>query len=240
MDPEQVERIERELEEIQGVQSARIRADGNQIQEVHIVASTSREAKGVVRDVVTALYAKHGIRLDFRKVSVALMDRGPEMDGESHRVEFLSVNTLLQGTRVEAQVELSWPGGTLLGSRTGPNTPESRLRLIAEAAIEALQQATREGCQWSLADVTSVRLGQGESIAAKVLLLEGRRRLELSGCALVQVYSDEAVVFAVLQATNRVASRLLRQVWQEFDIAPEQPPAQREGKGSEEEAAGEA
>jgi hypothetical protein len=239
VDPERVERIEKDLEELQSVQSARIRVDGQQIQEVHIVASTSREAKGVVRDVVTALFAKHGIRLNFRKVSVALMGE-TDADGEPHRVEFLSVNTLLQGTRVEAQVELSWPGGTLLGSRTGPNTPESRLRLIGEATIEALQQATREGCQWSLADVTSVRLGQSESVAAKVLLLEGRRRLDLSGCALVQSYADEAVVFAVLQATNRVASRLLKEVWQELEIAPEPGSQGQEGAGPKEGAAEEA
>lgn len=245
MDQDRMERIERDLEELQGVRAARLRADGDQIQEVHIVASAARGPKGIVRDVVTTLFACHEIRLNFKKVSVAVMGQGEigamsesAGAGDGHRMEFLSVNTLLQGTRVEAQVELSWAGGTLLGTRMGANTPEARLRLVAEATLEALQQATRDGCQWSLADVTTLRLGQTDAVAAKVLFLASRRRQEVAGCALVHTYMDEAVVFAVLQSINRAASPFLKPIWTEYEISPEAGAGRAKAAGTDGEAAG--
>ncbi|MBU1700086.1 MAG: hypothetical protein KJ970_09945 [Candidatus Eisenbacteria bacterium] len=227
MDPERLGRIERDLSELRAVRAVRLMADGEQIQEVHIIALPGRDVKGIVRDVVTTLFAWHGIRLNHRKISVAVMGQHDmkkvkESDAvevsTDQRLEYVSVNSLLQGSRVEAQVELSWGGGSLFGSQTGANTPESRLRLVGEAALDAVQQATREGHQWSLGDALKFRLGEGEAIAVKVLLLSGRRRSEMAGCALIGSYPDEAVVFAVLQATNRAGSQLLRPVWTEYDI----------------------
>jgi hypothetical protein len=230
MDPEQLGRIERDLAGLRAVKAARLRVEGDEIQEVHIIALPGRDVKGIVRDCVTTLFAWHGIRLNHRKISVAVMGQ-PEMtkakeaepaeNSAEQRLEYVSVNSLLQGARVEAQVELSWAGGTLIGSQTGANTPEARLRVVGEAALDAVQQATQEGHRWSLGDVIKFRLGEGEAIAVKVLLLSGRRRRELAGCALLGSYLDEAVVFAALQATNRAGAHLLRPVWTEYEISPE-------------------
>ncbi|MBD3335643.1 MAG: hypothetical protein GF355_09020 [Candidatus Eisenbacteria bacterium] len=226
MDPERVERIEQDLEKLRAVRAARIRADGDQIQEVHVIALPGRDAKGIVRDIVTTLYAWHGLRLNFRKVSVAVIgnsdmkseedNKGSEDSGR--RLEYVSVNSMLHGARVETQVELAWAGGTLMGSSTGLNTPEARLRLVGEATLEAVQQAMQEDSRWSLGDVVRLRLGESEAIAVKVLLLIGRRRQALAGCALVGNHVEEAVVFAVLQAVNRAVPRYMKPVWTEYSI----------------------
>jgi ABC-type transporter Mla MlaB component len=239
MEPERVERIERDLESLSGVRAARLRVDGDEIQEVHIVASPRRDAKAIVRDVVTTLFAWHGIRINYRKVSVAALgeeaDRSlPESAGP--RFQFHSVNTMVGGTDVDVQVDLSLGEQRLLGTATGANTPEERLRLVGEATLEAVAKATEETCRWNLAGVARVDLGGHDAVAVKVLLLRQRSRLELAGCAVVVTYPEEATVFAVLQAINRIVTRHLKPSWKEYEIGPEgevpgggEPPLQERG-----------
>lgn len=58
----------RRLREIEGVS---VHADGDAIREVHVLTSSERPAKNIVRDVQTVLKTRLGVTIDHRVVSVA-------------------------------------------------------------------------------------------------------------------------------------------------------------------------
>ncbi|MFN8588077.1 MAG: hypothetical protein U0704_09795 [Candidatus Eisenbacteria bacterium] len=63
----------RRLRDIEGVS---VHADGDTIREVHVLTSSERPAKHIVRDVQTVLKTRLGLAIDHRVVSVALAQPG--------------------------------------------------------------------------------------------------------------------------------------------------------------------
>ncbi len=68
------------LRSLRDVESAVIKAHGEDISEVHIVTSSGKPAKQIVRDVQSLLQARFNLQLDHRVVSVAFVKPG-SLDG---------------------------------------------------------------------------------------------------------------------------------------------------------------
>jgi hypothetical protein len=220
---EQVEAIEASLRQIAGIQSARIRADNGEIAEVFVVAAPTRRAKGVVRDVVTTLYARHGTALSHEKVSVATTgssaEGGPEEDAPSvRRLLFRSVNLYREGNRNEGQVELQDGDRVLTGVASGPAVRHSQERLVAQAAMQAVGRTFGGGVVLDLAGLQRSRVGSRTAVLAHLILLRGRMQTHLTGSALVGTDALEATVFAVLDALNRVLPTLSGEDTIEYEV----------------------
>jgi hypothetical protein len=70
---EQLDRLEAELKKIAGVKNARIiGTDGPE--EIHVVATSARSPKQVVRDVQSLAAAAYGLPIDHRIVSVVQLE----------------------------------------------------------------------------------------------------------------------------------------------------------------------
>jgi hypothetical protein len=222
---DQIEGIERSLREIVGVQSARIRTEGDEITEVHIVAAPSRRAKGVVRDAVTTLFARHGITLHHHKVSVVTTTRSERAETEppARRLLFRSVNVYREGNRNEAQVELQDGERIVTGTASGPAVRRSQEKLVARAALQAVSRLFGEGVALELAGLERNRLGQRSVVLTHLVLLRARHETHLVGSALVGTDALEATVFSVLDALNRVIPVLSGEDTIEYEIE-ESPP----------------
>ncbi len=206
---EQMESIEESLRQVAGILSARIRADGESITEVHVIAAPHRKAKGVVRDVVTTLFVRHGIELDHHKVSVASTTAvengtGGEDQPAVRRLLFRSVNIYREGNRNEGQVELQDGERILTGTATGPAVRNSQERLVAQATVQAVSRLLGDGLAVELAGVEESRIGSSAVILTHLVLLRRRSETHLVGSALVGSDTLEATVFAVLDALNRI------------------------------------
>ncbi|HLQ63705.1 MAG TPA: hypothetical protein VK201_03230, partial [bacterium] len=94
------------------------------------------------------------------------------------------------------------------GIATGPNATRNRLDLVAEATLRAIEQYLRAQGLFVLDGVTTQTVGTRE-VAVVVVSLAGRDEETLSGSSLVREDPREAVVRAVLNATNRPVSWLL-------------------------------
>src|SRR3712207_4731293 len=70
---ERLERLERDLRKVQGVESARVVGDEDPA-EIHIVSSLTRTPKQVVRDVQSLAAARFDMPIDHRIVSVVQLD----------------------------------------------------------------------------------------------------------------------------------------------------------------------
>lgn len=210
---EQIDSIEASLRQVAGILSARIRTDQDEISEVHVIAAPNRRAKGVVRDVVTTLFARHGIDLHHHKVSVATTaDRpaGPSGNGfePGRRLLFRSVNIYREGNRNEAQVELQDGERVLTGVASGPAVRQSQERLVVQATMLAVSRLFGGDVQLDLSAVERTQVGSHPVLLCHIILLRGRTEVPLLGSTLMRGDPLEAAVFSVLDALNRVLPML--------------------------------
>jgi hypothetical protein len=167
-----------------------------------------KAAKQVVRDVQSLAQAVFGLALDRRVVSVVQL---PDPDlAQGDRPVIVDVSEQMDGNHTRVVVTLGWQGDTLVGEVGGAAAHTTRNRLVAEATIEALQQALQDTTAIGVAAVDLPVLGsRSVAIAQIVMVTEGAERL-MVGSALVDGESSRAVVRAVLDALNRHIPELRR------------------------------
>ena len=225
-----IERAETLVSRIQGVSSCRISTDEvGAITEIHVVALPHKAAKLVARDVESCLKAELGIEVDHRKIGVVVITPGrPEEDsGDSggkeavaerlvefpveevaSRFEFRSVNLFVSHDGIQAEVELARDGVDVLGKAATENPSTPPARVVAEAAVKAVGDLLEEPARLCLADVRDIVLGDVPAVVVKVDLVRHRDVKNLAGCSFLSGNVNQTVVFAALDAINRVVGKL--------------------------------
>lgn len=130
------------IKQIRGVISARVilDKDGN-FEEVHILANTERSPKQIVRDVETVIMVAFGIALDHKVVSVVQMgDDHLKMTGDHWRPRIHSINTSISRQTTDVSLKIMIEDKIIEGKASGPNSPINRMRMVAEAALDALEK----------------------------------------------------------------------------------------------------
>lgn len=183
--------------------------------EVHVLASPDKAAKQVVRDVQSLALVQLDIDLDHRMISVVqLDDNDPSLQsrgsvaaddgraGDRSRpaVECIGVRT--RAGVVEVEVQLRGRLHLFVGTATGPSRRAHRPRVVAAAAISAVEELLSIRCDLESASVIHI---DGRDVALTVLSLTDHRMSEtlLTGSALVGIDESDAVVRSVLDALNR-------------------------------------
>jgi hypothetical protein len=224
------------LRDVEGVS---IQADGDDVRELHILTTSSRPAKQIVRDVQTLLLTKFNRSIDHRVVSVAYADPqstvaaapaspAPELAPaavpasapEDERVRYAGVNLYVAGSRIQAQVELKWKGVTRVGSASGFGTRDGAHRLVAEAAVAAVQEYVEDELALSVEDAAVVKTGRQDVVVVSLALLSHRQSKALTGCCTVEQDAHQAVVLATLMALNRVVGGLRTKEPTEYVLRP--------------------
>jgi hypothetical protein len=216
-----------------GVEAVSIQAEGEDIRELHILSTSRRPAKGIVRDVQTLLLTRFNRSIDHRVISVAYAEargavareaapaseprRPPATDT---RIRFEGVNVYVSGPRAHAQVELSWRGLTRMGSASGWSTREAAHRLIASAALAAVQEFLEDDIALSVEEAQVMRLGREDVVIVSLALLVHRQQKTLAGCCSVGGDAQQAAVLATLAALNRVVGGLRTREPTEYVVRP--------------------
>jgi len=232
-------RAESAIRSLRDVEGVSIQADGEDIRELHILTTSTRPAKQIVRDVQTLLLTKFNRSIDHRVVSVAYADphgapapasaapelapapaAAPVAATEEERVRFTSVNLYVTGSRIQAQVELKWKGVTRVGSAAGFGTRDGASRLVAEATVAALQEYVEDELALSVEDATVVKTGRHDVVVVSLALLSHRQSKALTGCCTVEQDAHQAVVLATLMALNRVVGGLRTKEPTEYVLRP--------------------
>jgi hypothetical protein len=238
--PEVIERAETLVSRIQGVASCRISTDElGTITEIHVVATCQKPAKLLARDVESCLMAVLGMNVDHRKIGVVFIDapkaeaspveeHGRSADEEAaiefpveefaSRFEFLSVNLFISHESVQAEVELVRDKLEVLGNAETANTNLSPLRVVAEATLKAVGQLFEEPTRFCLADVQEIAVGKDSAVVVKVDLMRSRDVKSLVVCSLFSGNINQTVVFATLDAVNRVLGKLASRKSLEYRI----------------------
>lgn len=227
--PDIIARAEELLCHLQGVHSARITTDETgEITEVHVMAEPTKSAKMVVRDVETCLRAELGIYVDHRKIGVAFYNREEQAQEERSvaedraraeivelpieeypsRFAFRSVNLFMSEEEMRAEVELSREGKEAFGSARSDSLSRSPRDLIAEATLKAVSEFLDEKLRLCLFQVLEVPLGDERAMIVRVDLVRDRDKKSLAGCCMVTDDVNQSVVFATLDAVNRILGKL--------------------------------
>jgi hypothetical protein len=225
-----VERAEALASRIVGISSCKITTDETgEITEIHVVATSRKPAKLIARDVESCLNAELGIQVDHKKIGVVLFEQ-TEDNREEHvkpapvevdesieefpveefppRFIFQSVNLFISESSVKAEVELTRDGMEAFGNSQREQGSTSNRRVIAEATLKAVAEFLDETVKLCLCDVLQVPLGEKTVVVVRADLIRGRDRKNLAGCCIVSNDEAQAVVFATLDAVNRVVGKL--------------------------------
>lgn len=198
------------LKKVKDVITARVvlAGDGG-IAEIHVLASSGRAVKYIVRDIESSLIAAFGVPVDRRKISVAQIGAG-ESAKNTNRVQLRRVEIVSQSDRAEVNVFLQVRSREVKGSEVAQPTQRAWLRASARATINALEQFTPD-VSFDLQDVC-VMMSKTIRVALVTLVLNafGHQQL-LTGSCPVSYDEREAVVKATLDAVNRRLAQLFEQ-----------------------------
>ncbi|MEW6622508.1 MAG: hypothetical protein AB1420_05170 [Bacillota bacterium] len=196
-------KLEDIIKQIKGVVSSNVvlGSDGK-IQEIHILADSSKQPKQIVRDVESALMAELGFEIDHKKVSVAQI-KGNGSKGRNGRIQIDKVEISGSKNWLVSKVALRIGEKVIEGASEGPNTGESRYKLLAAATIKAVEGAFEQKLRLVVEDFAWHPMAQFE-VGAVVLSCVTDNDIErMVGACLSTHSKDVAAVKAVLDALNR-------------------------------------
>jgi len=212
-----VDEVEAVIGRLRDVLSAKVvtNHDGA-IEEVHVLVSSERAPKQIVRDIESAVMAKLGLEIDHKKISVAQMEETPRggsvrkthayRAGILGRLRFVDVNIAIDGPMADARVRLARDAEIFEGRAKGANTEHNHLRMIAMATLDAVCNSSPSDGVYVLEDIDrSVMLAGERVVVAYVNRVTSRSEEHLTGSALVRSDLWKAVVSASLDAVNRRA-----------------------------------
>lgn len=225
---EQLDRLEAELRKIAGVKNARIMGT-EAPEEIHIVATSTRSPKQVVRDVQSLAAAGYGLPIDHRIVSVVQLDEtdpppppstiklDPPVDEPApatvgaparHDDRRPVLERVVLGTRGTAgwvEVGLKWPDGTETdGSGNAGPSRETRARGAAKAVVKALEPILADrGAELEIDQVLIHRMDSADSVFVRATYFQGGTAIPVVGSAIVHDDVASAAVRALLHAVNR-------------------------------------
>jgi hypothetical protein len=213
--------FESDLAKVPGVKSARVVGNGEP-SEIHIVASSERSPKQLVRDVQSLAMAGYQLAIDHRIVSVVQLDEsqpapsapattangrgtGHSTHGRPTIAYIILVNDAY-GRRVDLGIE--WPDGSTGGGvgQLGASK-QARARAGAEAMAQAVNaRLSNSGMTIDLDHVFLVTATDGaEVVTVKLTLSEGNHYQSLLGSA----NADGDVVAGAARATLHALNRKL-------------------------------
>ena len=205
--PATIIEIEQALSEVAEIKAARIvsSAEGV-IQEIHVLALPSKTPKQLVRDIESTIMARFGIPVDHRKVSIAQLgaESMPTVAEPVHeRAKIQAVNTEVSGVNAIVTVTLGFEDEVYIGRAEGPASQTGRLRLIAQATLNAVEQYAHGTYGFALEDVSIVQLGHERVAVCCVMLVTPLGEQAFAGSALDRQNDRDSIVRATLDAIDR-------------------------------------
>ena len=198
-----VTEIEKTIGEIDGIEAARIVANEQGIEEIHILSAPYKEVKRLARDVESALVAKHGLAIDYRKISIAQVSAPRPETVNPDRVKLKSVSTETSGLNCRVGINLSHDEKDFEGVAQGSSSSSGIKRLVAEATLKAIEKASSD-TSFSLEGLEIVNIGSRQAVCVCVNVLNSGVGSTFSGSAVrAEGNENESIVKAILAAINR-------------------------------------
>lgn len=202
-----LEEIENKLCQIRDVRAARIiKGKSNLIEEIHVIAAPDRGPKQLVRDIESTLMAQYGLNINHKKVSIAQINDSElplKAKKDLARPRIRSINTDVTGLNARVQVALELNGEEFTGVSEGLASQTGQIRLVANAALNAVEKFVQGPYGFALEDVAILSLGRESVAVACVAVVSSLGEQIFAGSAVVRQSEKDSVVRATLDAINR-------------------------------------
>ena len=224
-----IKRAEELILTLPGVVSAKIiESESGAVEQIHVLTTAELTPKQVVRNIESALMAHLAMRVDHRKISVAITSEAKPKPIAAHptpRSQFV-VGTMtpeggvrrytgrrlyfedveVRGSRskgVSCRVTLRKGEESYIGEAHGIEGDRSRLDLAARAAVFAIGSAEGREGQLAVEGVKVMEAFEREYVFVGVTVRNGRDSQLLVGNCEIKGSAETASALAVLAATNR-------------------------------------
>lgn len=187
--------IEREINTLGGVCGARVVVAQTEIKEVHVLASSRRAPKKIIRDIETLLLVQYGYRIDYRRISLAQVADAAAPVAE--RIALDSVEHVRTPQGMHVVVALADEQRVY---RATQSVGDDAALAAGSATVAALNEVIAPAAVLALRGVECTAIGGRQVVIAYVL---GNNGEHLLGTAFVQSSVPAAAARAVLGATNR-------------------------------------
>lgn len=200
--------MEQALCQLPDIKAARVVLSPSQtsISEIHVLALPTKSPKQLVRDIESGLTAQFGVEIDHKTISIAQLGESSielEAGAIGPRPRILSVDTGMRGVQANATVSMEIGDDVYMGEATGPASQTARARLVAEACLNAVQQALTDDFGFALEDISLVKMGREQVAVACVAVVSPMGEQTFAGSAVVRTNANESIVRATLDAINR-------------------------------------
>ncbi len=185
--------LEQMLCTITSVQGVRVVMNSEGIKEIHVLASSQRSPKKIVRDIETLLMVQYAYRIDFRCISVA---------------QLLSTSALAEQVKLACVGQVCKPDGVFIEVDLLKGVQRYRgysilkddlAQASALAAVDAINALFLPAAPFELGDIQCTTLSGRQAVIAH---LTYQTLEDLLGTALVHNCVAEAAAWAVLEAVN--------------------------------------
>ena len=197
--------IQDQIESLDGVISSKITDDGNDLEEVHVIADRSRQPKKLVRDIETIIQVTYDQEIDHKKISIARLDKSDKAEKSSTRIELISAYQKNTEPTCCFTVRI---GEEVMEEEVTSSPVESTIRLAARGMAEILEKYDLINGQIRLENVFKTGIGSDIVIVELSLFYEGHNLW--SGKKLLgAVYIENNPALAGAKATLKALNRLL-------------------------------
>ena len=226
-----IKRAEELILTLPGVVSAKIiESDSGAVEQIHVLTTAELTPKQVVRNIESALMAHLAMRIDHRKISVAITSEAKIRPTPAHptparqfsvgagatpaegvkrftgkrRLYFEDVEVRGSRTKgVSCRVTLRKGEESYIGEAHGIEGDRSRLDLAARATVFAIGSAEGREGQLAVEGVKVMEAFDREYVFVGVTVRSGRDSQLLVGNCEIKGSAETASALAVLAATNR-------------------------------------
>jgi hypothetical protein len=196
--------LELTLTQVHGVYASRVITDEQRkVCEIHIIATDERRPKQIIRDIETILCVKHGLRVDYRKISLvqlAVQDlrRLPLARPEIRRVVEENL-----GEQRQIRVEILGAGRIVHGEASAKIDGATPFYAAARATVQCVEKLVGRQIDVRIEHATTLRLDAYEiAIVVLTCWIEDREE-KLVGASFVGSHPAESAARATLDALNR-------------------------------------
>jgi hypothetical protein len=197
--------LEDAIAQMPKVHGARIVSDDSGIEEIHVISANDIAPKALVRNILTLLLVRFGLRVDRRTISIVQSDQEPYV--QVGRPIIQQVRVIAQGGEKRVAVELRSPNGQVRGTHTLQDG-ESEMQGGCMALIDAVERLIGRQQILRYGDAQAVRLQEREVVVVLVTWHGSRVDETFTGSAFADSGYASAAARATLDAINRKLVRL--------------------------------
>ncbi|MEN3041754.1 MAG: hypothetical protein ABDH59_00360 [Fervidobacterium sp.] len=195
-------KIEELISRVPGVKAVKIVGDGSNFHEIHIITSSDKSPKQLVRDIETVVLASTGVRLDRKIISIAQI----ESDIKAQKVLPYQLSNLrienIDERNLRVTVTIEHGEEEFYGEFSGPKTTRNLPKIVGNAVLNALSEV--HDFALSFDDIAEVYFVGKKYVLVHITKQYNGIEESIIGTAINDGNFERAVAEAVLDAFRRI------------------------------------